>query len=57
MQENINQNRIPEMDILKGIAIILVVERYRAIHSSIYFTWLSFLLLVAIFTRRNQVSH
>lgn len=25
MQGNINQNRIPEMDILKGIAIILVV--------------------------------
>lgn len=34
MQENINQNRIPEMDILKGIAIILVVVGHTKVPGS-----------------------
>lgn len=49
MQENINQNRIPEMDILKGIAIILVVVGHTKIpgNSFIYLFHMAVFFIVS----------
>jgi len=49
MQGNINQNRIPEMDILKGIAIILVVVGHTKVpgNSFIYLFHMAVFFIVS----------